>query len=94
MTTKFQSWQSVWESTIRRSSLNRRTNGISEKENVNMYADSWYKKFGYKFNVDDQQRQSLHEYYERQSSKRRIDNMEFSDDLCRFSAAKEIRLGM
>ncbi|OPY56217.1 MAG: bifunctional 3-demethylubiquinone-9 3-methyltransferase/ 2-octaprenyl-6-hydroxy phenol methylase [Methanosaeta sp. PtaU1.Bin112] len=46
----------MWESAINRSSLNIRLNNISEKERINLSAESWYKNYYQKLNLDDLQR--------------------------------------
>jgi SAM-dependent methyltransferase len=56
MTTMSLSWQPVWESAINRSSLNHRMNSISEKERINLSAESWYKNYDHKFNLEDLQK--------------------------------------
>jgi len=56
MTTQSQSWQSIWESAISRSSFNLRMNHIPTKEGLNRSAESWYKNYDHKFNLDDLQK--------------------------------------
>ncbi len=56
MTATSLNWQPMWESAISYSSLSRRMNSISEKDIINMAADSWYIKFGQKFNTNNQQK--------------------------------------
>jgi SAM-dependent methyltransferase len=49
-------WQSLWDETIKRSSFNRRLVSISERERINLLADSYYKAFDSKQNQDDLQK--------------------------------------
>lgn len=56
MTTQSQSWQSMWESAISRSSLNHRMNSISTKEGLNLSAESWYEIYGHKYRLEDSQK--------------------------------------
>ncbi|OPY49217.1 MAG: Methyltransferase domain protein [Methanosaeta sp. PtaU1.Bin112] len=56
MSTISQSWQSIWQSAINCSSLKHRMDRISEKERLNLTEETWYKKMGYKINLDDQQK--------------------------------------
>ena len=56
MTTQSQIWQDMWESAISRSSLNHRMNSISTKEGLNLSAESWYKNYDHKFDLDDLQK--------------------------------------
>lgn len=56
MTTVSLSWQPMWESAINRSSFNHKMNAISEKDRINLSAETWYKNYDHKYNPDDLQK--------------------------------------
>lgn len=51
-----QNWQPIWEETICRSSLIQRRTAIFEKDGINLSAESWYKNYYCKLNLDDLQK--------------------------------------
>jgi len=52
----FHNWQSLWEETIAQSSINRGINRISEKDRINLSAESWYKNYDYRYSPEDLQK--------------------------------------
>lgn len=56
MTTESRNWQSIWEKSIKNSSLNHRISGFSEIERINLSAESWYKNYDHKFRLEDLQK--------------------------------------
>ncbi|MDD1762672.1 MAG: hypothetical protein LUQ59_10630, partial [Methanothrix sp.] len=49
-------WQALWEETIKKSSINHRMSSISEKDRINLSAETWYKNYDHKFDQDDLQK--------------------------------------
>jgi SAM-dependent methyltransferase len=56
MTAISRNWQTIWEETISRSSLKQRGNGISEKDRINLSAETWYKNYDHKYDPEDLQK--------------------------------------